>query len=199
MYVVGLLGGIASGKSLVTSLLARRGALVIDADRIGHQVLKTPEVKALIRDRWTDSVFHPDGEVNRSALAAIVFGVSPEAKVERKYLEQITHPAIGQGIQAELDRAASEGVKIAVLDAPVMLEARWDVVCDTLVYIDAPRAIRRQRALESRGWKEEDFAAREAAQESLEKKRSRADFIIDNSSCVHFVEQQVDRLWKSIG
>ncbi|MGD9126961.1 MAG: dephospho-CoA kinase [Planctomycetia bacterium] len=195
MYVVGLLGGIASGKSLVSGLLARRGAWIIDADRIGHQVLKIPEVKAQIRDRWSDTVFDTDGEVDRSALATIVFGPSPKSEQERKVLEQITHPAIGEGIRAELERAASEGAPIAVLDAPVMLEAGWDKECNTLVYIDVPRDVRRQRALESRGWKEEDFTAREGAQKSLEKKRSQADFVIDNSTCIDAVEQQVDRLW----
>ena len=197
MYVVGILGGIASGKSLVTGLLARRGALIIDADRIGHQVLKTPEVKALIHDRWGDAVFDSDGEVNRRRLAAIVFDDSPTAQVEREFLEKFTHPAIGQEIRAILNHASIEGVKLAVLDAPVMLEAGWDAVCDTLVYIDSPREIRCRRAMESRGWKKEDFAAREAAQKSLEKKRSRADFVIDNSTCIDSVEQQVDRLWKS--
>lgn len=197
MYVVGILGGIASGKSLVTGLLARRGAWIINADRIGHQVLKTSEVKALIRQRWGDAVFNTDGEVDRSALAAIVFGSSPESEKERQILEQFTHPAIGEGIRAELERAAAEGTQIVVLDAPVMLEAGWDTECNTLVYIDAPREIRRQRALKSRGWKEEDFAAREGAQKSLEKKRSQADFVIDNSTCIDTVEQQVDRLWET--
>ena len=197
MYVVGILGGIASGKSLITDLLARRGAWIIDADSIGHQVLRTPEVKTLVRQRWGTAVFGTDGEVDRPALAAIVFSSSPESETERKILEQFTHPAIGEGIRAELERAAAEGTRIAVLDAPVMLEAGWDQVCDTLVYIDAPREIRRQRALEDRGWKEEDFAAREGAQKSLEKKRSRADFVIDNSTCIDSVEQQVDRLWET--
>ena len=197
MYVVGILGGIASGKSLITDLLARRGAWIIDADSIGHQVLKTSEVKTLVRRRWGAAVFGADGEVDRPALAAIVFGSSPESETERKILEQFTHPAIGEGIRAELERAAAEGTRIVVLDAPVMLEAGWDHVCDTLVYIDAPRELRRQRALEDRGWKEEDFAAREGAQKSLEKKRSRADFVIDNSTCIDSVEQQVDRLWET--
>ena len=89
------------------------------------------------------------------------------------------------------------GVKVAVLDAPLILEAGWDKLCEKLVFVDAPPEVRLARAL-ARGWNEEDFAARQAAQESLDLKRRRADVIIDNSGSPQRTEAQVEHFWHSL-
>ena len=197
MYTIGILGGVASGKSLVTELLARMGAGVLDADRAGHEVLRMPEVERAVQERWGDGVFGPDGHVDRRKLAEIVFSPRQEGHEERRYLEQLTHPEIKRRLRAQAKRLESEGVAAVVLDAPLLLESGWDSLCDKLWFVDAPREQRLARA-RSRGWSEEQFAAREAAQESLDFKRQRADVVVDNSGSPEATRAQVARLWHSL-
>src|SRR5687767_1363354 len=173
--IIGLLGGIASGKSLVADCLEELGAGVLDADRMGHEVLRLAEVREAVRQRWGEQVFRPAGEVDRKALAKIVFDPSPNGRESLQYLERLTHPKIGQLLEQEAEALAATGRhKALVLDAPVMLEAGWHTLCDHLLFIDAPREARLARAL-ARGWTEADFSAREDAQESLDVKRRHAD------------------------
>jgi dephospho-CoA kinase len=100
-------------------------------------------------------------------------------------------------MQQELERLQSQSCPVAVLDAPVMLEAGWDRQCDALVFVAVPRAVRLER-VRRRGWQETDFSAREAAQESLDEKRRRADVIIDNSHTLACTRAQVERYWRSL-
>lgn len=197
MQIVGLLGGVASGKSLVARQLCELGAGLLDGDRAGHEVLQLPEIERLVRQYWGDAVFGDDGRVNRKALGKIVFAPPPEGPRQLQRLEQLTHPEIGVRLRRQADHLAREGRKVAVLDAPVMLKAGWDKFCDRIVFVDAPREVRLARAV-GRGWNQEDFAAREAAQESLEVKRAHADTMIDNSGSPESTEAQVKRLWQSL-
>ncbi len=183
--VLGLLGGIASGKSYVANLLAAQGAVVLDADRAGHEVLNDRNVQWALQNRWGKQVFTAQGDVDRKAVGAIVFA----DPAELKFLEQLTHPQIGERLRQQLTaiqdtHRGSEDTLAAVLDAPVMLKAGWDALCDEIWFIDAPREVRLQRALD-RGWSPEQFQAREAAQEPLEEKRLRADRIIENGWMEH--------------
>ena len=180
MDIVGLLGGIASGKSLVARQLADLGAGVLDADRAGHEVLGLPHVEDAARQRWGEAVFGPDGHLDRGRLAGIVFAAPPEGPRERQYLEHLTHPEIFRLLQEQAEALEAGGVKVAILDAPLILEGGWDKLCKVLVFVDAPPEARLMRAL-GRGWSDEEFAAREGVQESLDSKRSCADVIIDNS------------------
>ena len=197
MRVIGLLGGVASGKSLVAQRFAELGAGTIDADRIGHEVLLEPKVIATARSRWGEEVLDESGQIDRRRLAQLVFAPTREGRLERTYWEQVTHPAIGREIERRLEEFDRNGYRVVVLDAAVMIEAGWGEVCDTLFFIDSPRAQRLERAA-GRGWSEDDFAAREAAQESLDLKRSRADLVIDNSGFPDEVIARVDRLWPSL-
>jgi dephospho-CoA kinase len=196
MQTLGLLGGVASGKSLVASQLAHLGAVVLDADRAGHEALRLPRVEEAVRRRWGADVFGPDGHVDRSKLAKIVFAAPPNGQRERKYLEQLTHPEIGRLIEGQIASIPQE-TPLAVLDAALMFEAGWDKLCEKFVFVDVPRGVRLARAL-ARGWTENDFAAREGAQESLEFKRRRADVIIDNAGSPEHTHIQVERLWRSL-
>lgn len=197
LKVVGLLGGVASGKSIVANSLAKRGALLLDADQAGHEVLRDPDVEALIRDRWGTAVLDPDGHVYRPALAKIVFAPTAEGAVELAFLESITHPRIGLALRTEFERIAAKGLaKVVVLDAPVMLKAGWDRLCTHLVFVDVPLDIRIQRA-KTRGWTTEEFHLREAAQEPIEVKRNLASVVIDNSGSIAETESQIDRFWAS--
>ncbi len=197
MRVIGLLGGVASGKSMVAAQLARLGAGVLDADRAGHEVLRLPHVEAAVRERWGEAAFGPDGHVDRGRLGSIVFAAGPTGPPERKYLEQLSHPEIGRLLRQQAAALEAGGVKIAVLDAPLILEAGWDKLCERLVFVDAPPEVCLARA-RGRGWSEEEFAARQGVQESLDFKRRRADVIIDNSGSPQRTEAQVERFWHSL-
>lgn len=197
MLVIGLLGGVASGKSLVAKELERLGAGHLDADRAGHDVLRLPRVEAAARQRWGAEVFDPAGHIDRSRLARLVFAAPPSGPCERKYLEQLTHPEIGRLLEQQAWQWATRGVPAVVLDAPLLLEAGWDKFCDTLVFVDAPREVRLGRAL-ARGWTEGEFSARENAQEPLDSKRKRADVVIDNATSLEQTREQVERFWQSL-
>jgi dephospho-CoA kinase len=198
MRIIGVVGGVASGKSLVTKQLQELGAGVLDADCAGHQVLESPAVRRAALRRWGERVFGADGRVDRGALAAVVFGPAPDGPRELKYLEELTHPRIGRLLARQAAELAKGGnVAALVLDAPLLLEAGWEKLCDRIVFVDAPREVRLARAL-ARGWSETQFAARENAQKSLDQKRMRADVIIDNSGSPEATKTHVARFWHSL-
>jgi dephospho-CoA kinase len=197
MKVIGLFGGIASGKSMVAEQLASCGAQIINADKIAHDVLQQPNIEAAIRERWGNAAFQSDGHVDRKQLARIVFASAPDGPQNRKYLEQLTHPEIIRIMKQRLDESARSDIEAAVLDAPLLQEAGLAELCDKLIFVDAAPELRLQRAL-ARGWKKEDFAAREDAQKSLDFKRNRADVIIDNSGSPEQTQTQVQRLWQTL-
>ena len=196
MKVVGIVGGIASGKSTVSAELQRLGAAKLDADVAGHEVLRMPHVRQAVREHFGEQVVGVDGEIDRRALAGIVFARTATGATELAHLESLTHPEIGRLLAERLTELRDSAAAAAViLDAPVLIKAGWDAFCDGIVYVDAPREIRLQRAL-TRGWTKEDFAAREAAQESLDTKRQLADWTIDNSGSLESTRAQVEQLWR---
>lgn len=192
LRMIGVLGGVASGKSLVSGILAEHGLGVLDADRAGHDVLRLVHVIAAARNRWGAEVVGNDGQLDRRRIAQVVFEPGEIGTRERKFWTRLTHPEIALRLMQEANRLAAGGVTAVVLDAAVMLEAGWDDWCDRLVFVEAPRTIRLARAL-ARGWKEEDFNAREAAQESLDFKRRQADVVIDNSGSPEQTRAQIER------
>jgi dephospho-CoA kinase len=197
MMLIGVVGGIASGKSEVAGHLKRLGAEVLDADQIGHEVLQEPEVAAAIRRRWGPEVFDSQGRVDRRRLADIVFAPPPRGPEDLAYLEQLTHPRIGERVRARLDELARTGrTPAAVLDAALMIEAGWARSCDCLLFVDAPREQRLARA-QHRGWTAAEFSARESAQTPLDVKRSQAAVVIDNSHTLEQTFAEVDRFWRS--
>ncbi|MGD9721580.1 MAG: dephospho-CoA kinase [Pirellulales bacterium] len=197
--IVGLVGGIASGKSMIADQFRRAGAAVISADQLAHEVLRYDEVKRAARERWGDGIFGPDGEVDRSALAKIVFAPPPDGPRELTYLEQLIHPDVGRLVQRRLAELQAGGpaalqtgspVTAVVLDVPLLVESGWHEFCDRIVYVDAPLPERLSRAL-ARGWSQQDFERREAAQHSLAQKRAAADLVIDNSGSIESAQSQV--------
>ncbi len=197
MKIIGLVGGVASGKSQVADMFRRLGAEVLDADRAGHEVLTQEPVKAAIRRQFGSGVFDTQGDVDRKRLAQIVFAPPPTGPVELAKLEQITHPEIRRRLVEQIDRATAVGVQAAILDAPVMLKSGWDQICNTIVFVECPEPVRRSRAA-GRGWDAAEFEAREQAQESVEEKRRRAEFVIDNSESLEYTQAQIERLWRSL-
>lgn len=200
MLVIGLAGGIASGKSLVASCFQQLGATVLDADRIGHEVLRDPEVVAAIVLHWGEQVVN-QGEIDRSALGRLVFGSSQGDTSQLRRLEQITHPRIGQRIQQKLAELKSESesqkseIPAVVLDAPVMFKAGWDNLCDKIVFVDSNESLRQLRA-KQRGWPIDELARRESYQTPIDEKRRRSTDIIQNSQSKLETFEQVRRLWQ---
>jgi dephospho-CoA kinase len=197
MQLIGLVGGIGSGKSTVAGIFGRLGAGILDADKVGHEVLRMPSVRAAIGGRWGQEVLASDGEIDRQALAKIVFAPPPSGPVELAELERITHPEIRRRLKAEIEKMAATGIRVAILDAPVLLKAGWKGFCDAIVMVDAPLALRQTRAA-ARGWTAEEFARREASQESIDEKRQAANFVVDNSRDFEYISAQVERLWQTL-
>jgi dephospho-CoA kinase len=194
--VVGLIGGMGSGKSLVAGLLAQRGAKLISGDELGHEALRQADVKARLVERWGPGILARNGEVERRRVAKIVFD-DPQ---ERKALERVVFPWIEERIREQIAEANSDPrVALVVLDAAIMLETGWNKVCTWLVYIDAPREERLRRLAQQRGWSLQDVEARERAQLPLAEKWSCAEFRIDNSGSPDEVVREVDELLRRWG
>ena len=201
MLIIGLAGGVASGKSLVARCFEYFGAAVLDADRLGHEVLREPEVIAEIVSNWGECVVK-DGEIDRSALGKIVFDSNlGGTNSQLKKLEQITHPRIGLKIRQQLSKLEKESnlkgaeIPAVVLDAPVMFKAGWDKLCDKIVFVDAEISIRQQRARQ-RGWNPDELARREAYQTPLNEKRKLSTSVIQNSNSKIETLNQVRSLWQ---
>lgn len=190
---VGLTGGIGSGKSSVSALLADHGALVIDYDVLAREVVEvgTP-VLAQIVERFGPTVLHPDGSLDRPALGAIVFD-DDEA---RRDLEAITHPAIGELAWAR-DEAAPDG-SIVVHDHPLLVETGLAQLMDVVVVVDLPEEIQVDRLVRLRGMSAEDARARMAAQASREDRNAAADVVIDNSGTPADMVAAVDAVWAEL-
>jgi dephospho-CoA kinase len=197
--VIGLVGGIGAGKSTVAAALVRHGGRVVAADELGHEALKQPDIRERVIEVWGErGVLTPDGAVDRKKLGAIVF----PSPVERTRLEHLVHPYIEGRIREEIANAQEDpAVKFVVLDAAIMLEAGWDGVVDKLIHVDAPRSVRLARVQQKRGWTDGDLANREAVQMPNEKKRERADAVVDNGFEPEAASRQVDQLvhdWKLV-
>jgi dephospho-CoA kinase len=191
--VLGLIGGIGSGKSTVAAEFAKCGAAVIAGDQLGHEALREPSIKEKVLARWGKGI-ETDGEIDRRKLGRIVFA----DPAERRELEALVHPEIKRRIEEEIQKAqANPRVTVIVLDAAIMLEAGWTGPCDALVFVDAPREIRLAR-LAQRGLSAKDLEAREQAQMPLEEKKRRADYVIENVGSVGEVALQVQKLLEGI-
>jgi dephospho-CoA kinase len=188
--VVGLIGGIGSGKSRVAEELARRGAQVIVGDQLGHEALRQPEVRDRVLQRWPQ-VRDEQGAVSRRRLGQIVFADDAELRA----LEEMVFPYIKRRITEEVAAAqANERARLIVLDAAVLLEAGWDFCCDRIVYVHATRAVRLRRLAEQRGWTAKEVEARARAQLPLTAKARRADFAVHNDGPPELLAPQIDDL-----
>lgn len=186
MTVVGLTGGIGSGKSTVSALLAERGAVIVDADAI-HRGNMAPG------GRVHDAVLARFGTVDRPALASIVFS-DPDALAD---LNALTHPAVGAVIAERLTEEAATD-HVVVLDIPLLVESRSAYPLAGLVVVDAPPEVAVERLVRQRGMEEADARARIAAQAAREERLAAADFVIDNSGSLDELREEVERCWQWI-
>lgn len=197
MIVVGLTGGIGSGKSHVAGLFCALGAGVIDADMLGHRVLEIPHVKKRLGEEFGAGVFNEKGEIVRKQLARIVFGNSSDSQFRLGRLESVTHPEIGKLVEIEIDQFRRQQVPLVILDAPVMFKSGWDRLCNKIVFVDANLPLRLERA-RGRGWSDDELMRRESRQLPIEEKRQRATDVIDNNRPdePEWLEAQVRDLWE---
>lgn len=188
--VICLLGGVGSGKSHIARLLAEsfrvakppQEIVVIDADAVGHQVLREDAIKSQVRARFGESVFDAVGEVDRSRLGRLVFGRDASAQQARRDLEAIVHPRIGIELASQIAHARTRpDVAAVILDAAILLEAGWQNVCNLLVFLDTPFEQRLRQVASSRGWTEAQLKSREESQLGLEIKRAACHHVINNS------------------
>jgi dephospho-CoA kinase len=193
MLLIGLTGGIGSGKSTVSAALAARGAVVIDADAIVHE-LQAPgqPVLAAMVERFGTEILDEAGALRRQVVADIVFG-DPAALAD---LGMIVHPAVHAEIEARL--AAEVGTDhVVILDVPLLVESgRSDMAGMIVVDVDPELAI--ARLVEHRGFSEADARARVARQASREERRARADVVLDNAGTLDELLAQVDDAWRWI-
>ena len=190
--MLGLTGGIGSGKSTVADLLRARGAVVIDADAIAREVVEPgmPALAALV-ERFGEEILRPDGTLDRPALARIAF-VDDES---RRALEAITHPAIGEEFLRRV--AAAEPGTVVVHDVPLLVESKRGFDYGAVIVVEAPVEVRLGR-LEARGVPREDAKARMAAQATDEERRAIATWVIDNGGDLAALERQVGELWPDL-
>jgi dephospho-CoA kinase len=192
MLLVGLTGGIGSGKSTVAADLAARGAAVIDADQIAREVVEPGgrAYDALVQ-RFGRGVFQADGRLDRQKMADIAFN-DPDAL---QALNEITHPAIG-AVMAERVVEAMQSHEIVVVDVPLLtIATKARMNFGAIVVVDAPEDIAVDRLVGQRGFSESDARARIASQISRQERTSLADFVVDNSGDRNALSAQLDSLW----
>jgi dephospho-CoA kinase len=193
--IIGISGGIGSGKSFIAQLFADEGCLVLNADDQVRSLYADPGVKETLRDWWGYAIFNSQGEVDRRAIAHIIFA-DPEQK---KRLESLLHPKVDQLRQAAMQAAAADPQVLAyVWDIPLLFEVGLHARCDALVYVDAPLAQRLQRVRQTRGWEESELLRREKLQSPLDNKRRMSNYTLKNTADVGFAQRQVREVLSEI-
>ena len=177
--VIGLTGGIGSGKSLVARQLTQLGCAVIDADQLARQALDEPAVRDRLVAKWGAQLLDDAGRIDRRKLAAIVFG----DPTRLRKLEALTHPRV-HAARADLHRQyqADPAVKAIVEDCPLLLEVGLDKECDALIFVSAPLELRQERVARTRGWTKAELAEREKNQWPLDRKAAVADYVLANDA-----------------
>jgi dephospho-CoA kinase len=194
MRIIGLTGGIGSGKSTVSAMLQNLGATVVDAD-VGARAVVEPGQPALqeIRERFGSEVFDRDGSLDRDRLADVVFA----DEGAREDLNAITHPRVRAWIAEQMQAAAAAGAATVVLDIPLLFESGLTAGLDDIVVVWCPVETQVARAV-GRGLREADVRARIASQMPLDDKRERATMVIDNSGSKEDTRAQVEAFWRGL-
>ena len=207
--VIGIAGGVASGKSAVTQFLAELGGLVLNADQMAHEILRQPEVVDLLVDHFGSQILSttPDQEptpssgkddreegrvLDRSMIAKQVFGDTVQHKSNRQFLESVVQSRVRERLHREIETwKKGNGTKtFLVLDVPLLFERDWDQFCDFILMVDTPEAKRKENAAR-RGWSVDDWRSREQNQLSVSEKRDRATHLIPNDSSLNDLKSRV--------
>ncbi len=193
--IIGILGGIGSGKSTVANELQKLGCGVVDADKIVGDLLKTETVIRKVCEIFGDGVLTDDGQIERAKLAKTAF----DSKENLDSLNEIIHPcvfAISQGLIEDLNE--THDVKAIVLDVPLLLEVGWEKIADVLIFVDCKDSSKADRTLKKAVSDENLRKKRENFQISLDNKAEIADYIVDNNSGLEALADQIARIFAKI-
>jgi dephospho-CoA kinase len=195
MIRIGLTGNIASGKSEVARMLADRGVTVIDADLLAREAVE-PDTQAFrdIIKRWGKDVLNDDGGLDRAALRRIVFADQSELDA----LNRIVHPLVTRLRDREIAQAKDRGDPIVICVIPLLFERNIVDEFDAIVLVDAPRPLRLERMVATRGMEATEAMNMIASQMPAELKRARADYVIENNGSIQDLERDVNALWSSL-
>ncbi len=195
MKVIGLTGGIGSGKSTVSQFLAELGAVVLDADKVGHEAFK-PDT-----DAWREvvavfgrQVLNPRGDIDRKKLGDIVFKSSESLS----RLNRIMHPKMFEVVKAQLEDYRQQGVAVVILEAPLLVEAGWASLVDEVWVTVAPETAVLRRVKERTGLSEEEVLARIRSQLSSEERVKQADAVINTDCALDELRARVSELWRRL-
>lgn len=193
--VIGLAGGIGSGKSLVAAQMAALGCAVIDADQLARQALDQSETREQLVNWWGLQVLNKQGRVDRHAVGQIVFA-DPD---QLHRLEQLIHPQVHRARHKLIQQYQQDAEFVAIVeDCPLLFETGLDKHCDKIIFIKVSRENRLRRLAESRGWSDQELARREKNQLGLDKKAQKADYIIMNDAGEDECLSQVRRVLSQI-
>jgi dephospho-CoA kinase len=192
MLVIGLTGGIGTGKSEAARHMVVLGAKLIDADVVGHEAYK-PHAEAWRRvvEAFGEGILGPDNEIDRRSLGAIVF--SDPAQLAR--LNGIMHPLMAGMVQERVDIYRDEGAEVVVVEAALLFEAGWNSLVEEVWVTDSPVDVVVQRLAQRNGMSEDEARKRVSSQMSREERLGRANFVIDNSADVEGMQRTIDELW----
>lgn len=195
MKVIGLTGGIGSGKSTVSQFLAELGAVIVDADRVGHEAFKPDtDVWREVVAAFGRQILTPNGDVDREKLGETVFA-NPESLLR---LNQITHPRIYEMVKARLEEYRRQGVSVVVLEAPLLIETGWSSLVDEVWVTVAPEPTVLRRLKERAGLSEQQSLARIRAQLPSEERVKHADVVINNDCSLNELKAKVRELWQAL-
>jgi len=192
MKIIGLTGGIGSGKSTAAQFLAEQGAVIIDADKLGHDALRNAEIRREVVTAFGKEILTPDGEIDRKKLGEIVFRNS--ASLSR--LNEIMYSRIHEMVKAQLEKCRKQGVRVVVLEVPLLIEANWTSIVDEVWVTVAAEATVLKRLKEKLGLSEPESLARIRTQLPSEERVKHADVVIDTDCDLDELKAKVKQLWQ---
>ena len=194
MKVIGLTGGIGSGKSTVAGFLAELGAKVLDLDKTGHEVLKRNEIRDRLVTEFGRDILSTEGEIDRCKLGKKVFG----DKEALATLNAIVHPAIDEVVKEKIGEYRRQGLKVVILEAAALLEAKRDWQADEVWVTMAPESTVRRRLSGRPGFSDADVKARIGSQITNEERHAQADVVIVNDGTLGQLRSKVESEWERL-
>ena len=193
--IIGIAGGIGSGKSFVARLFGEMECCVIHADEQVRRAYEHPQIQAQLRQWWGAGIFKTDGTVNRQAVAQLIFSET----AQRVRLEQLLHPWIAEQRDLAMKNVAGDAtVKAFIWDTPLLFEAGLDQECDAVVFVESPQPLRWERVRQSRGWTDLEIIRREKLQWGLDKKRNASHYVVVNTADAAACRSQVREILSRI-
>ena len=194
MFVIGLIGGIGSGKSSVSAILNSLGVDVIDADKVGHEAY-TPDSEGWrkVISAFGQDIVGPENEIDRKKLGSIVF--SDPSEMEK--LNKLMHPIIHDLVEEKIQNLADQGINVVVLEAAILIEANWQDLTDEIWLAKANREVVIERVKLRNNFSREEIIKRIESQMSNNDREKHADIVIDNDGTIKQLEETVKTLWQS--